>query len=268
MIWFLPWETDDTHARHHPWATWALIVINVAVHLARPADAALEEAWYLKYGLIAGDWHWYQFVTSSFMHGGWMHLLGNMFFLWMFGDNVEDALGIGGFLFVYFLGGLAGDVMYVSANAHLFPSIGASGCIAAIAGAYAVMFFSRSVAIKVIILVFPVYTWEMRAFWLLMLWFGLDIWRTMSGGGELGPEGGVNFVAHGAGFLFGAAVGIAAVMYGTMRRYAELPNGTAMLGYVSARLETEHRAAVLRRQRQQAQLETHRQAARADANWR
>lgn len=266
MIWLLPWETDGDHARHHPWATWTLMAINLIVFILRPDVGPVEmDAWYREWGLAAGEWHAYQLVTSAFLHGSWMHLLGNLFFLWMFGDNVEDALGIAGFLAVYCLGGLAGDLLFVSANSHMVPSIGASGCIAAIAGAYAVMFFGRRVGLKVILVVLPVYTLELRAFWVLLFWFGLDVLRTVTGGGAIDGGGGVNFVAHGAGFLFGAAVGIFAVMHGTMRRYAGLPDGDAWLGYVPTRLEEEHRLLTLKRLRQQQFLEAQRQAARAEA---
>jgi membrane associated rhomboid family serine protease len=258
VIWLLPWEEGDS-ARHHPWATWTLMAINIAVFALMPGGSQEQiEAGWREWGLIAGDWHWYQFVTSAFLHAGWLHLVGNMFFLWLFGDNVEDALGIGGFLGVYFLGGFAGDVLYVSANAHMIPSIGASGCIAAVAGAYAVLFFERDVALKVIFVVFPVYTLRMGAFWLLLLFFGLDVWMTASGRGVLDADDQVNYVAHGAGFAFGFLVGVLARLQGTMRRYELLSDGSAWWGYWPARLETEHRAAVLRRQQQARWVEAQR----------
>lgn len=258
MIWFLPWENDES-ARHHPWATWTLIVVNVLVFLGMPSGVALD-AWLGEWGLIAADPRPAQFLTSAFIHGGWVHLIGNLFFLWMFGDNVEDALGIVGFLAVYFLGGLAGDLLYVSANAHSIPSIGASGCIAAIAGAYAVMFFDRRVSLKVMIVVFPVYTLEMGAFWLLLLWFGVDVWLTAAGGGAIGGEGGVNYVAHGAGFAFGFAVGVLARLQGTMRRYALLSKSDPWWGYWPVRLEREHREEAARQQRMRQSLDAHARA--------
>lgn len=258
MFWLLPWEEDGS-ARHHPWATWTLMALNIGAYLLMPGGSEAQvDAWYREWGLVAGDWHWYQFVTSAFMHGSWLHLAGNVFFLWMFGDNVEDALGIAGFLFVYLVGGLAGDVLYVSANAHLVPSIGASGCIAAVAGAYAVMFFDRDVSLKLIFIIFPVYTLRMGAFWLLLFWFGMDIWRTVADQGELGGDGGINFVAHGAGFLFGFGVGVLARLQGTMRRYAALPDGDTWWGYWPARLDREHRAAVLKRQQRERFLDAQR----------
>ena len=98
--------------------------------------------------------HWYHYVTANFVHGDLMHLVGNMFFLLLFGDNVEDAFGPLPFLALYFLGGLVGDVWFVSANASLaIPSVGASGCIAAIAGAYGLLFFTSTIGVRVIFIV-------------------------------------------------------------------------------------------------------------------
>jgi membrane associated rhomboid family serine protease len=260
MIWLLPWEPDN-HTRHLPWATWALMAVNIAAFVLMPGGSdAQVEAWYREWGLIAGDWRWYQFVTSAFMHGGWLHLVGNMFFLWVLGDNVEDALGIGGFLLVYVLGGLAGDLLYVSANAHMIPSIGASGCIAAVAGAYAVLFFGRSLALKVILFVFPIYTLHLPAIVVLLLYFGMDTYLTLDGKGAIGGGGGVNFVAHGAGFLVGLAVGIAGKLHGTMRRYERLGNGHTWWGYWPAGLEDEDRRARRLEQKRRRIAEEHRRS--------
>ena len=150
MIWLLPWEDND-EVRHMPWFTWALIAINVAVFILQTALGDEEVAnLFRRYGLVADEWHWYQFFTGSFLHGDWLHLLGNMLFLWVFGDNVEDALGHAGFLVVYFVGGFAGDLLYVYANDFQIPSIGASGCISALAGAYALLFFERDIDLKLV----------------------------------------------------------------------------------------------------------------------
>lgn len=245
MIWLLPWDSGN-QARHMPWATWALLVANTAAFMLSPNGTDEQiRAWYLEYGLVPGDWHWYQFITSAFMHGDWMHLIGNMFFLWVFGDKVEDALGTGGFLLVYALGGLAGKLLFVVANDHMIPSVGASGCLAAIAGAYAVLFFSRTIDMKVMLIVFPVYTLHVQAFWVLLLYFGMDAIMTVQAKGALDAKGGVNFVAHGAGFLFGLAAGTMATLHGVMRRYDRLSDGHTWWGYWPARLEDEARQARL-----------------------
>lgn len=254
MIWLLPWESEN-HVRHMPWATWTLLLLNIGAFLLAPRGTEEQvRAWYMEYGLVPGDWHWFQFITSAFMHGSWLHLAGNMFFLWVFGDNVEDALGTAGFVVVYALGGLVGDVLFVQANSGMMiPSVGASGCLAAIAGAYAVLFFSRTIDLKVMVLVFPVYTLHLQAFWVLLLYFGMDTFLTIKGKGVLERAGGVNFVAHGAGFLFGLGVGVLALMQGVMRRYDRLSTGSGWWGYWPASLEEADRRARLREQQRQRQ---------------
>lgn len=246
MIWLLPWDTHHG-VRHWPVVTWALMLANILVFLLMPGEPAQLAAAFNEYGLVAGDWHWYQFITSAFMHVDAFHLVGNMFFLWVFGDNVEDAFGPLGFLLLYALGGLAGDLLWVQANSTMLPSIGASGCISAIAGAYGALFFGRSIDLKVVFVVVPVYTLNLRAFWVLLLFFGMDTWMTLEGKGAIGEDhGGVNFVAHGAGFLFGLALGLAGLAYGVMRRYTEVPGGHPWWGYWPASLEEKARLAALR----------------------
>lgn len=249
MIWLLPWEDND-EVRHMPWFTWALIAINVVVFVFQTALGDEEVArLFSRYGLIADEWHWYQFFTGSFLHGDWLHLLGNMLFLWVFGDNVEDALGHAGFLVVYFVGGFAGDLLYVYANDFQIPSIGASGCISALAGAYALLFFERDIDMKLMFLVFPVRTFSVGAFWAVLYFLGLDVARTIWSKGVLAEGDYVNYVAHGGGFLFGFAVAIVARLLGVMRRYHVVDNGGGWWGYWPSDLETLARKAAARRAR-------------------
>ncbi len=250
MIWLLPWKDED-HAKHTPWAVYTLILFNVLAFAAMLITSKNGETdWFEKYGLVANDWHWYQFMTANFIHGDWLHLLGNMFFLWLIGDNIEDALGPAGFLLLYFLGGLAGDVWFISANADTtIPSVGASGCIAAIAGACAVMFFSRPITMRLMFLVFTVFTFRMKAFWMLLLWFGMDVFRTFEGKGVMDAVE-VNFVSHGAGFAFGFTIGFIALVHGVMRRYSELAEGHDWFGYWPENIAND-----LKRRRQKKLLE-------------
>lgn len=238
MIWFLPWRDLD-HAKQTPWAVYTLMFLNVLAHIVMLMALPIEqEGWFDKFGLVPANWHAYQLLTSCFVHAGWMHLIGNMLFLFLLGDLIEDTLGPAGMLLLYFGGGLAGDWVMLAANAgSTMPSVGASGCISALAGAYAVMFFSHPVPVRVMFLVFPVRTLQVRAFWLLLLWFGADVLHTVTSHGSLGNEGGVNYVAHGIGFGVGFIVGIAAVMHGVMRRYERLGNGHPWFGYWPSTLE-------------------------------
>jgi membrane associated rhomboid family serine protease len=239
MIWLLPWKEENT-ARHTPWAVYTLMLVNIAVFVVMwSASVEAESDWFYKYGLTANDWHWYQLITANFIHDGVFHLISNMLFLWLIGDNIEDALGPIGFLILYFLGGMAGDWWFVSANSNLaIPSVGASGCIATIAGACAVMFFSQPVALRVMFLVFTLTTIRLKAFWMLLLWFGMDVFLTFEGKGVMDAVQ-VNFVAHGAGFAFGFAAGFFALVHGVMRRYKTLSEGSHWFGYWPESLEND-----------------------------
>ena len=93
MLWLLPWEEKNS-LKHVHWVTYGLIALNVGVFLATwRGDPGQMIELYGRYALTPGDAHWYQYVTSSFLHAGWLHLLGNMMFLYLFGDNIEDVLG-------------------------------------------------------------------------------------------------------------------------------------------------------------------------------
>lgn len=251
MIWLLPWDEDNT-ARHVHFAVYVLMALNIGVFAAMWYDRDLAKAWFDAYALWPNDPQWYQFITGNFLHADLFHLLGNMLFLWLLGDNIEDIVGHAGFLLIYFIGGLCGDLLFVSANAQMaIPSVGASGCIAAVAGAYAVLFAARPIGVRVMFIVFPIWTLELRAFWMLVFWFASDVFRTWMGRGELGA-GGVNFVAHGGGFAFGFAFGLWARMHGVVKRYEALRDGYFWFGYCSTALEAEHRrerAKLARRER-------------------
>jgi membrane associated rhomboid family serine protease len=206
---------DNVPTRHVPVVTIALIVANVAVFLWE--QGALDERT-TEYGyypcavqgpcLGAARDHlpaWEGTLTSMFMHGSWLHLLGNMLFLWIFGNNVEDALGRVRFVLFYLLSGIAATATqtFVTLNwdtAHgaSIPNIGASGAVAGVLGAYFVLLPRASVLSLVGFFLIPI-----PAFFFLGFWFVFQLWQ---GGGALThPEtgGGVAFFAHVGGFLFG-----------------------------------------------------------------
>jgi len=143
-------------------------------------------------------------VTSMFLHGGWLHVLGNMLFLWVFGRNVEDLIGGPRFLAFYLLGGIAAGVVHVVVNSHsVQPTIGASGAIAAVMGAYLIK-FPRSRIVTLIFIFFFVTTAEIPAAFILLYWFAIQF---ISGVGSLASTdytgGGVAWFAHIGGFLVG-----------------------------------------------------------------
>jgi membrane associated rhomboid family serine protease len=142
--------------------------------------------------------------VAMFMHGSWLHIGGNMLFLWVFGNNVEDRVGTAVFPLFYLLGGLAAAALQIAFDpGSAVPSLGASGAIGAVLGAYAVMFPHARVTTLVIFFFITVV--EIPAVVVLIAWFALQL---LSGVGELGANvgGGVAYWAHIGGFAFGVVV--------------------------------------------------------------
>jgi membrane associated rhomboid family serine protease len=144
-------------------------------------------------------------LSSQFLHGGWLHLLGNLLYLWIFGNNVEDRMGRAGFLLFYLVGGVVAGLTQVAIDPEsTIPTIGASGAIAATLGAYLV-FFPGAKVTSLVFLGFFYQLVRVPAAIVLVLWFVLQL---LDGIGSLGLSqgGGVAFFAHIGGFVFGAAV--------------------------------------------------------------
>ena len=153
---------------------------------------------------VLGDSNWWTLFTSMFLHGGWFHLLGNMWFLSVFGDNVEDSMGRGRFLLFYLLCGLAAALAetFVQSGSPL-PMVGASGAIGGVMGAYAVL-YPRAPVHLLIILFFYIDRIVVPAIWMLGYWFLLQL---VSGAFSIGAAGGgVAFWAHAGGFAAGIAM--------------------------------------------------------------
>ncbi len=150
---------------------------------------------------IDGDGRASSLLSSMFMHGGWFHILGNMLFLWVFGDNVEDVMGPGRFFAFYILCGLAAAAAQIATNpSSTVPMVGASGAIGGVMGAYAVLYPRARVHLLIILFVY-VTTISVPAILMLGYWFVLQL---LSGVYSLGSSGGgVAFWAHIGGFLAG-----------------------------------------------------------------
>jgi len=206
--------SDSIRSHRTPWITYALIVLNIGIY-ALPSVFGLAD--YTKmvqtFGLIPfrvmrsfdleaiAD-----LLTSMFLHGSWLHLGGNMLYLWIFGDNVEDALGPIGYIAFYLLGGLLASAAHILSNpASTVPTIGASGAIAAVLGAYLVLFPASRVR-TIIPLGFFVRIAILPASVVLGLWFVLQLLQGFltSGGGT--DAGGVAVWAHVGGFAAGAVL--------------------------------------------------------------
>ena len=185
--------------------TVALIVINVLVFLyeaALPSYAMTQfvEQW----GMVPDRLRLASLFTSMFLHGSWTHILGNMLFLWVFGRNVEDLLGGGRFFIFYIVCGLAAAMTQIVTNLYSpVPTIGASGAIAGVMGAYLIK-FPRARIVTLIPIFFFFTTAEIPAALVLLFWFGMQF---LSGLGSLTETdysgGGIAFFAHIGGFVAG-----------------------------------------------------------------
>jgi membrane associated rhomboid family serine protease len=201
---------DVIPSRTIPYITVTIIVLNALAWLfevALPADVL--PLFLQVYGVVPADLHASALITSMFLHGSWMHVIGNMWYLWIFGDNVEDRLGHGGFIVFYLLCGIIAAFGQVAINPDsMLPTIGASGAIAGVMGAYFVI-YPRSRVLTLIPLIIFWEIIELPAIVLLGFWFVMQLFSagtiavTASTGG-----GGVAFAAHVAGFVVGMIGGL------------------------------------------------------------
>lgn len=204
---------DLNPTRRIPVITYALIVVNVLVFLWEQSIPLDElEGLFMRLSVVPTfviqdplsldtilD-----FIRSMFFHGGWAHLIGNMLYLWLFGDNLEDRMGVVLFLFLYFLGGTVASFAQIIVNPNsLVPMIGASGAIAGVLGGYLILF--PGVRVRGIIpLGLFVRTAEWPAWAVLGLWFILQLFNgAVALGVQTGATGGIAFFAHIGGFITG-----------------------------------------------------------------
>ncbi len=199
---------DHNPSQKTPFVTWSLIAINVLVFLSyQPLfgdDRALM-IFFLRWGMVPqllsqGHGDWSTVVTSMFLHGGWLHLIGNMLFLWIFGDNMEEEFGHLGFLLFYLASGAGAAIwQYATAPWSPVPMVGASGAIAGVMGGYLLLFPRARVDILFIFIIFfRIFT--VPAWGMLGVWFGLQL---MNGLLSDAAAGGVAYWAHAGGFIVG-----------------------------------------------------------------
>ena len=200
--------SDVIPSRTTPVVTIGLIALNAVAFLFEItlSDGELQ-AFVQTYGVVPAYLNWPSVVTSMFLHGGWLHFLGNMLYLWIFGDNVEDRLGHGRFLLFYLGCGATAALGQAATNpSSVVPMVGASGAIAGVMGAYFVLFpYSR--VLTAVFIVFFMDLIEIPAIFFLGIWF---LMQFFSGVGSLGAgaaSGGVAFWAHIVGFAVGALTG-------------------------------------------------------------
>jgi membrane associated rhomboid family serine protease len=209
---------DTVPHRRTPVMTWAIIAVNIAVFLyevARPPDE-LQQLIYL-FGVVPAryshpEWaraigfsvdDYWPFVTSMFLHGSWAHLIGNMWALWIFGDNVEDRMGSLRFLLFYLLTGvIAGLTHWFTNTDSAIPTVGASGAIAGVLGAYFVLFPRARIVVLLPILFFPFF-FELPAVVYLLVWFLSQLLGGAVSRLSSANVGGIAFWAHVGGFAAG-----------------------------------------------------------------
>ena len=193
---------DIVPSRTTPIVTISLIVANVLVFLYELTLGRAVNDFTLYFGLVPAAFSWVAVFTSMFLHGGLFHVAGNMLYLWIFGDNVEDRMGHGRFLVFYLLCGTAAALAQtITAPDSVVPMVGASGAIAGVMGAYFVL-YPKSRIVTLIPLFFFFQIIEVPAIFFLGIWF---VMQFLSGVVSIGnaATGGVAVWAHVAGFLAG-----------------------------------------------------------------
>lgn len=219
-----PIGDDNIVGGHKPLVSYTLIAVNVAIFVFQLTLLQVD-GFLTHYGVLPGEivqgQDLFTLMTSMFLHGGLMHLLGNMLFLWIFADNIEAVIGSTLFLAFYTVGGLFASAVHIFTDMNsMIPTVGASGAISAVMGAYLVMFPKSR--IKMVFIIF-FKTFHLPAIAFLGLWFAQQL---LSGVGSYAPDtaaegGGVAWWAHIGGFVYGLVLGwIFKKRYGRKYTYA------------------------------------------------
>jgi membrane associated rhomboid family serine protease len=216
----IPLGNDSRRTSYFPLVTVSIIAINVIVfvlELMGGDDFVMQ--WALVPADIVAGRNWITLLTAMFLHGGWLHILSNMGFLWVFGPSIEEALGGGRYLVFYLLGGLVASLAQIAVDpTSTLPNLGASGAIAAVMGAFLVIYPNDQIRTVVFLGKFGTIT-RVRAIVLIGIWF---LTQVVSGMGVLATteadQDSVAYMAHVGGFLFGV---ITARFFQTPQQLAE-----------------------------------------------
>lgn len=203
---------------HRPVVTISIIVINVVVFFLELAGGQqFIEQWAVIPAHIVAGQRWITILTAMFMHGGWMHIIGNMVFLWAFGPEIEDAMGPIRYLAFYLLGGIVASVAQIAAMSNsTVPNLGASGAIAAVMGAFLIT-YPRDKIRTLLLLGWFITVTVIPASVLIGIWFLIQLFSQVGSVVAAQSGGGVAYMAHVGGFIFGA---IAAKLFEDPRRIA------------------------------------------------
>ena len=209
---------DNIPSQHPPIATWFLIAINSVfflVELMMPPP--VRDQFFQLFGIVPArlthpDWalwigfpidNYWPFLTSMFLHGGWLHIIGNMWALWIFGDNVEDRMGPVRYIIFYLLCGMVAGIVHWYTNPDsIIPTVGASGAIAGVMGAYFFLFPHSRVIVLVPIFIFPFF-FEVPAVFYLGFWVLSQVFSGTLTLADARSVGGVAWWAHVGGFSAG-----------------------------------------------------------------
>lgn len=226
---FFPFRDHNPSGRQ-PFVCWLLILANALIFmgywLGLPSERAINVFFYT-WGLVplfvTEGAQWHTLLTSMFLHGGWMHLIGNMLFLWVFGDNLEDQMGHVPFAMFYIVCGFAAAGLQIVTDPNSqIPIVGASGAIAGVLGGYLLLFPKARVDVLIFFVIFirviPIPAWIV-----LCVWFGTQV---VSGFTMPTEGGGVAYWAHAGGFVAGVVLALPFWMWRGATRYWAHNKGT------------------------------------------
>lgn len=203
-----PIGDDNIKGGYFPLFSYGLILANILVYIWQGQQGPYQEAFVYHFGAIPNEiirgQDLFSLFTSMFLHGGLAHLIGNMLFLWIFADNIEGTIGNLRFIAFYLLAGLAAHAVNIAVSPYsTIPTIGASGAISGVMGAYLVLYPASRV--RVLLLIFPVY---LPAFLFLGIWIYMQVESGMGILHQGGQGSGVAYWAHIGGFVFGVLAGL------------------------------------------------------------
>jgi membrane associated rhomboid family serine protease len=226
--------SDDVRSRHFPIVNVSIVIACTLVFIYEITLTPFDlNRFFDDYAVIPADLDAWRHdpdslripatvITSAFLHGGWLHLIGNMIYLWVFGDNVEDALGHIAYLAFYLVSAVGAVLLQVAFTLDsTIPMLGASGAIAGVLGGYLVLY----PRVRVDVLFFP-FLIPIQAFWLIIFWFGLQVISGVATIGDTSAGSGVAFWAHVGGFITGLAIMLAARPWLGRRRSPSRPSRT------------------------------------------
>jgi membrane associated rhomboid family serine protease len=192
------------YRRTTPVITLVIIAINVLAFLYEIAlPFYLRDQFIAQYALVPDQLIPSSLVTSMFLHGGWLHLIGNMWFLWVFGSHVEEAIGSGKYLVFYLVSGVASALVQLMVNlGSPIPTLGASGAIAGVMGAF-LLLYPRARVVTLVFIVIFITTVELPAALMLLYWFAIQLLSGLSSLASVSQAQGIAWFAHVGGFVAG-----------------------------------------------------------------